>query len=164
MRGKDDPLKQSQHTEHCSQRGQPKQTARGIDNPKGLSPFSPSRYEDTKEKNESSKSKDEAIDASKDEAIDASKDGEYTDYYSYYSESEGQGTATSVAAATATGTATAVRNQASNAAAAGSTSHSQSATSHSRSVTDTAGAKDPNVVLSSSDTTDSSSSSFTRDG
>ena len=150
-----------QQTEHCSQRGHAKQTA----HPKGLSPFSPSRHEDTAEQNESSKSNGSRPE---DQAIDASKGGEYTDgsdsYSYYYSESEEQATATPVAAATATGTATAVRNQASNAAAAGSTSHSQSATSHSRSVTDTAGAKDPNVVLSSSDTTDSSSSSFTGDG
>ena len=147
-----------QQTEHCSQRGHAKQTA----HPKGLSPFSPSRYEDTAEQNESSKSNGSRPE---DQAIDASKGGEYTDgsdsysyYYSYYSESEEQATATLVAAATATGTATAVRNQASNAAAAGSTSHSQSATSHSRTITDTAAAKDPVPISSSSDGSHSSSS------
>ena len=144
-----------QQTEHCSQRGHAKQTA----HPKGLSPFSPSRHEDTAEQNESSKSNGSRPE---DQAIDASKGGEHTDgsdsYSYYYSESEEQATATPVAAATATGTATAVRNQASNAAAAGSTSHSQSATSHSRTITDTAAAKDPVPISSSSDGSHSSSS------
>ena len=116
-------------------------TPRGIDYPKGLSPFSPSRQEVTEEKNESSNSK---ASPPEDKTIDPSKDCEYSYSYSYYSESDEPGIAPETTACTAT-------ENASNAAAAGSTSHSESivtvtegihvaATSHSQSATDEAGA------------------------